>query len=207
MSRLDPLAWLFESLKKNVIALIDEVEKAEEFPPTESALCRYCSYQDICPLFAHEFRTDVLPPSKYLKEDGVVLVNRLAELDAKKRELRADIAVIEEEWDAVVYAAIEFAQRTGVSRLFGSDRELTIKDDIEIEYPKSGDEERDGFEAALKGLGVWDQLTGLNHASFKAFAKKGGWPKKIPEEVEEFVTVTPAKKATLSRRKDEPEVM
>jgi hypothetical protein len=59
----------------------------------------------------------------------------------------------------------------------------------------------------MKGLGVWDQLTGLNHNSFKSFARKVGWLEKIPEEVEKFVTVTPAKKATLSRRKDEPEVM
>jgi len=194
-------------LKENVIALIKEIEETEEYPATESTLCRWCSYQDICPLFAHKFRTDALPPNKYLKEDGVALVNQLAELDAKKRELKADIAVIEEEWDAVVYAAIELAQKTGVNRLFGSDRELTIKDDIEIDYPKSNDEERDDFETAMKGLGVWDQLTGLNHNSFKSFARKVGWLEKIPEEVQKFVTVTPAKKATLSRRKDEPEVM
>lgn len=194
-------------VKRGVIELIEKIGTTDEYPPTESTLCRWCSYQNICPLFVHKFRTDVLPPNKYLEEDGVTLVNRLAELDAKKRELKAEITVIEEEQDGLECAAIELAQKSGVSRLFGSDRELTIKDDIEISYPKSGKEGRDDFEAAMKGLGMWDQLTSLNHSSFKAFAKRQGWIKGAPEQVAEYVKVEAVKKASLSRKKDEPEVM
>ena len=79
-----------EELKKSTMALIDEIEVCEDFPPTESGLCPYCAYQDRCPLFAHKFQTDLLPPNEYAEEDGVALVDRLSKLDLKKRELKAD---------------------------------------------------------------------------------------------------------------------
>jgi putative RecB family exonuclease len=196
-----------ENVKRGVIELIEEIGTTDEYPPIESTLCRWCSYQNICPLFAHKFRTDVLPSNKYLEEDGVALVNRLAALDAKKRELNAEIELIKEDWDLVVEVAIALAQKTGVSRLFGSDRELTIKDDIDIDYPKSEDKNREAFEAGLKALGVWDQLSSLSGSSFKAFAKKQGWIRGVPEPVADYVKFELIKKATLSRRKDEGEVM
>lgn len=44
-----------EDLKKDTMALIDTVAAATDYPPTESTLCRWCDYQDMCPLFAHKF--------------------------------------------------------------------------------------------------------------------------------------------------------
>jgi len=38
-----------EQLKQDIINLIDKIESTNEFPPTQSALCGWCEYQDICP--------------------------------------------------------------------------------------------------------------------------------------------------------------
>lgn len=37
-----------ESMRKEVIALIDEIEETKEFVPTISPLCNWCEYRDIC---------------------------------------------------------------------------------------------------------------------------------------------------------------
>ncbi len=37
-----------DQLKADMISLIDQVEAEEEFPPTPSALCRWCDYNQIC---------------------------------------------------------------------------------------------------------------------------------------------------------------
>jgi putative RecB family exonuclease len=38
--------------RKETIKAIDRIEAARDYPPHESALCRWCEYRDICPLFA-----------------------------------------------------------------------------------------------------------------------------------------------------------
>ena len=41
-----------EQHRRQTMRLIDTIEAAREFPPRESALCRWCEYRDICPVFA-----------------------------------------------------------------------------------------------------------------------------------------------------------
>ena len=41
-----------EQHRRQTIRLIDTIEETRVFPPRESALCRWCEYRDICPLFA-----------------------------------------------------------------------------------------------------------------------------------------------------------
>ena len=38
-----------EAHRKQAIRLIDTIEAARDYPPRESALCRWCEYRDICP--------------------------------------------------------------------------------------------------------------------------------------------------------------
>jgi putative RecB family exonuclease len=38
-----------EQLKQDIICLINKIESCKEFPPSPSALCGWCEYQEICP--------------------------------------------------------------------------------------------------------------------------------------------------------------
>jgi putative RecB family exonuclease len=40
-----------ETLKKEIIELVHEIETATEFPPNKSILCNWCEYKEICPEF------------------------------------------------------------------------------------------------------------------------------------------------------------
>jgi putative RecB family exonuclease len=40
-----------EKTKKEIIGLIDEIEKTKTFPPTKSTLCHWCEYMNICPVW------------------------------------------------------------------------------------------------------------------------------------------------------------
>lgn len=196
-----------EELKTSTIALIDEIEACEEFPPRESGLCRYCSYQDICPLFAHGERVAGFPPNKYLKDDGVQLVNTLAELDAKKRALQVDLYAVEEEIALATEAAIDYAQREGLTRLVGSERELTFKDEIAVTYPKSTSPDREAFEEGLRKAGLWERVSGFVAQTFKALARKEWSREGIPGPVAPYVGLEHVTKAKLSRPKNEESVM
>lgn len=192
-----------EELKTGTMALIDEIERTEEYPPCESNLCRWCDYQDICPLFAHQTKTDVLPLEKYLNDDGVAIVNRLSELDARKRELKTEIATIEDEESIAKEAAISLAARDGVSRLFGKDHVLTIKDDIEVEYPKSNDERRGDFENVLRDMNLLGEVSSVNGLSIKSLVKKSHWSESVPEGLRPFIKTKRVTTARLGKKKDE----
>jgi len=40
-----------EDLKRETVALIDRIESTVDYPPTRTNLCRWCSYQSLCPAF------------------------------------------------------------------------------------------------------------------------------------------------------------
>jgi len=195
-------AGQLEELRSDIIALIDKVEAAEDFPPTESALCSWCDYQDICPLFAHKFKTETLPVNEYLKEDGVTLVNEYASMDAKKRNLNVEIKKIDAEQDKIREAVLVEAEKKKMSRLYGSDSMLTIKDDIKVNYPKGDDENRPEFEKCMGELDLWDVVTDVSWTSLKKIARDDEWYREVPEGLEDLVEVETTKRITLSKRKD-----
>jgi len=51
-------------LKEETLSLINEIENTKEFPPTKSALCEWCEYKDICPVWKN---SDNPSPSRYWK--------------------------------------------------------------------------------------------------------------------------------------------
>lgn len=194
-----------EELKKSTIALIGEIERTGEFPPFETNLCRWCDYQDICPLFAHKFKTETLQVNEYLKEDGVSLVNSFASLDAKKKGFNAEIKKIDAEQDKIKEAVLTVAEKEGVNRLYGSDKMVTVKDDIKVNYPKSGDPARTEFAIKMNELALWDVVTDVSWSALKRTAKDAKWVDGVPAGLKEFVSVEQYKKLTLSNRKDRGE--
>lgn len=191
-----------EELKSNTISLIKEIESTTEYSPKQSALCEWCSFQNICPLFSHKFKTDELPPDEYLKEDGVQLVNKYSELDAKKGELKSEIARLGHEQEKIEKAVFEVAAKDGVTCLYGSDHKLKIKEDLRIKYPTSKEIVRPEFEEKIKELGLWDRAIDLSYVKLKGIAKSENWLEKVPNSLSELVKIEPTKSVYLSKRKD-----
>ena len=71
-----------ESLKVRTVELIRRIEGTQDFPPTESALCRWCEYLDICPLWKNRLNGAPVPENEVLKDSGVRLADRWAELES-----------------------------------------------------------------------------------------------------------------------------
>jgi putative RecB family exonuclease len=53
-----------EAQRAAAMQLIDTIERASEFPPHESALCRWCEYRDICPVQKHLVRVEAVQPER-----------------------------------------------------------------------------------------------------------------------------------------------
>ncbi len=109
-----------ETHRRDTMRLIDTVEKATDYPPKESALCRWCEYRDICPVQKHLVKVESMPRDELLQEGGVRLVDRLAGLQAKRKAMEQEIAKVEQ-------AILVYADREGATHLRGTEHHARLQ--------------------------------------------------------------------------------
>lgn len=149
-------------LKKQVVSLIKTVEKETKFAPNESKLCDWCEYPDYCPAKKHEAKASSLPVNKYLKDKGVTLVNKYADIKAQIAELREQEKELQEELALLDEAAIRYAEKEGITNITGRDFLLKVIESEYLAFPRAGAEGRDNLEALLKRIKVWEEVSTLS---------------------------------------------
>jgi len=168
-----------EKLQQEVIDKIKEIEKAtveNDFPRTQTALCNYCGYKEMCPSFKHEAELDKIEDVKEFKDDeGVKLVDGFSEIkkllfDLKKREerLKDDL--------------VEFAKQKEVDIVYGSNMQAKVKEFEKIVMPSGEDGEK--FVKMLKDKGLWDEFSMICYPRLNSSVIKGDVDKAIEKMVE-----------------------
>ncbi len=57
------------NLKKEIIEIIDNIEKTKDFPPTKSQLCYWCEYMNICPVWNKIYKREKQEELKFNEEE------------------------------------------------------------------------------------------------------------------------------------------
>jgi len=140
-----------EALRKEVLELIEKIEKEDKFPSVVSALCDWCEFQAVCPQWKHKFETEPLEANEYLKEEGVTLVNEFAKTKEEADKFTEKLEKIRE-------ALISYAEKKGISTIFGSDVKAAVNFYPKLSFPKKGDYLQKDFFEAVKQTGLWDKL-------------------------------------------------
>jgi putative RecB family exonuclease len=171
-----------EALEKAVAASIREIQEAtdrQDFPPRKSALCDWCAYQDICPLWKHPLTMAKAEVNAYLADPGVKLVARYAELEAEKKALREKIAGLEDEQGLVEEAVLAYAEREGVKVIDGPGHELWVTVREELDVPrKSDDPERwELLRKIVKEAKRFEEVATINSVMLNARIR--GWPREL----------------------------
>ncbi|MGQ9509424.1 MAG: RecB family exonuclease [Thermodesulfobacteriota bacterium] len=186
-------------LRQETMELIKRIESDREFRPKEGPLCDWCDFQGYCPKRKHLIVVDALPPNEYLKEEGVVLVNRYVELKEKKRiwneEIDAELARIEE-------AIFTYAQREGVEAIYGSDHVAKIRIETKEKYPLKGDPNRKLLDELIKKAGKWMEVSDLNPWMLTRVVERGGWPPSLISQIKEFCSVEENRSITIHKLRE-----
>ena len=175
-----------KDLEKRVLSLIKAIEKETIFNPKESNLCDWCEYFEYCPAKQHEIKVEALPLDKYLKDDGVTLVNKYASIKEKIKNLRGQEKILQGELDLVEEAAVKYAKKEGISKITGSDHFLKIVDDEDLKFPLKKDEERNELEEYIKKAGIWEQVSDLNQSKLLKIVEDETFDKKIKDQLLKF---------------------
>jgi len=182
-------------LARDTIRLIDEIEMAEEFPAKDSGLCDWCEYPDLCPNRKHFYTVETLPVNEYLKEPGVVLVNRYAELREKAREIDEETAKVKE-------ALIEYARREGVTVIRGNDRKARVKFDEKLKFPGKNEPGRGELDSVIVKAGKWQDVSQLDTTALTRIVEGGLWDKELVDEIMKYSLVEKTSAVYLSKLKE-----
>jgi hypothetical protein len=154
------------------ISVIDDIElrgrEEGRFPTQPSNLCKWCSYQEICPATRHAVAVRTLPPKKFATDDGVKLVDQWAEIREKQAALAEQNEVLAAEEEQVKQQLLAFAQQQGLEAVTGTAHHAEVREKTALDYPRSGDEHREKLEAALGRLKLLGQVVTINSQKLKS---------------------------------------
>lgn len=191
-----------EQLQKEVIEEIKNIESCENFTPNKSALCDWCDFQNICPLWKHPKEIEQLPVNEYKKDPGVKLVAKYAELQEKKNEHKEEIHEIEEEQAKIAEAAIEFAEKNKTSIIDGPNAQLKvdIKDELKAPTRKEDAKAWEGLRDFLIKEGKYEEVSTVNSRMLSFRISKRIWPKDLMEKIKKFLKKQVSKTVRLIRK-------
>lgn len=170
-----------EALKAELAALIARIKADHEFVPQKSALCDWCEFRDLCPLWAHSERLAALPAQERAKDEPVVLVGELAAIADKKRELKDRLKQIEKDESAIEAKLVELAEKQGVSVFHGERGEaaITIKDVYKFPTKTHAPEAYGELERELRGTALWKDVSSLDSHKLIEGYKRKDWPEEL----------------------------
>jgi len=174
-------------LQEKVIERIKEIESCADFYPQKSALCNWCDFQNICPLWKHSKEMEELPVNEYKKDPGVKLVAKYKELEEAKNEHKEEIHEIEEEQEKIKEAAVEFAKRENISIIDGPDAQLKvdIRDELRAPTRSENQEKWESLREILKEVGKYEEVSTVNANMLNYRMKK--WPSEIIGKISKFL--------------------
>jgi hypothetical protein len=120
-----------KELKATTCATIDEIllaTQADDFAPRESALCGWCAYQNLCPLFTHsaQLKAEIPPVAAIGAHD---IVNRLGAIKERKAALNKEKKNLEAETEKLERSLLDLAQETKWQQIAGGNYIAKIKTD------------------------------------------------------------------------------
>ncbi|MCI0408360.1 MAG: PD-(D/E)XK nuclease family protein, partial [Acidobacteria bacterium] len=182
-----------EALKSTTVDLIQKVEATKEFPPTESALCRWCDFLDICPLWKHRIKVAPLPENEFMNDSGVQLVDRLADLESRKSSLEKDLAKVRE----AIFSAMEKEKATVLS---GTKQEVRLVVEESVRFPQPGDTGWKGLEMILKEMGVLERFASLDTESLSRALLDPDTDRYLKAALEKFARIEKSRRLRLVRK-------
>ena len=188
-------------IQSTAVDKIKAIEACEEFPPHKSALCDWCDFQQVCPLWKHPKKMEKLDENKYRKDPGVKLVTSYSELEEEKKQLKTKIAEIEEEQAKIAEAAVEFAEKEDSWVIDGPDKQLvvTVKEELGAPARTEDTEKWEGLRNILIENDKYVDVSTVNSSMLNKMLKS--WPQEFIDKIKGFLSKKTIKKVDLKNKK------
>lgn len=181
-----------EKLLARTNRIIDRIETATEFEPKKSAICDWCDFQNICPLFKHLYHLEELASREYKKDDGLNLADQYSAILDEEHLLK-------EEKKRLKDALVEYCGLFGCQVVYGTDRTIRLKRVKELRFPPAKDERRRELERLIEESGRWKELSSLSLSKLTRVLQLGKFPEALAGQLAPFYTEEEAYRLSVSR--------
>ena len=186
-------------LKLDTIQLIEQIEHEERFEARPGFLCAWCEFKSWCPQWSHLYTLKDKPANDYLKDSGVSLVNRYAEVKSAQKlanlQWDAELAKLEE-------ALFTFAEQENVEVVFGSKNKVRITQCERLLFPAKNSEERGNLENVLRKYGKLQEVMQLDTALLGKILQENRWHPEVYEALKAYIEKERSKRVYLSKIKE-----
>ncbi len=186
-----------DELKREVLAQINEIEAAEDFPANVSWLCDWCLYRSICPMWSHGAELERKHENEYLNDPGLKLVDEYVRIKGALDEHRREA---DEKLEKLKEALIAFCQKEGIQVVFGSENKITVKEYESIKLPGKGTEEREMLIHILEKIGRLEEVSDLNIYALARILDSKDWDKAELAQLSTFWTKEKNYRLTVSKK-------
>lgn len=168
-------------VRDRLLARIRAAAAATEFPPNVTRLCDWCEYKVVCPAWIHPLAVDpsrrgdlqvALPDA----EDGVKLVDALANLEDKKSALALEQKKLEAQIEPVKEALGAYAEKRRLMALSGTNRQAIVRWYPNAQVPRKDAPARGPLVELVKRLGLWEEVSDLNPIALSKGIEQKKWP-------------------------------
>jgi putative RecB family exonuclease len=197
-----------ERLLADVAKTIAAIKHDHEFAPSESPLCDWCEYRDLCPVFAHPLKVAALPAAERSRDDGVKLVDALAEVEAKRRKVKDELKTLDLEKKDLDDRIASFAEKEGVTAVAGTAAEASVsfKDEVHLPTKTHEPERHEALEKdARKTPELWLEVARLDGHALVEGVRAKRWAGALFEAaealLERYGRREPSRAVRLKRRR------
>ncbi len=187
-------------LKADTIRLIERIEQEERFEAHPGFLCSWCEFKSWCPQWSHLYTLKDKPANDYLRDSGVALVNRYAEV--KSAQKRANL-----QWDAELTkleeALISFTEKENIEVVFGSQNKIRIAESERLLFPAKNSKERKNLENVLKKYGKLEEVIQLDTTMLGKILQEDRWEPEVYKALKPYIEREKSKRLYLSKIKEQ----
>ena len=142
-----------DNIKKQTWEMLKQIEKSD-FQPIPSALCDWCGYRKICPMWKHLYKEQMTIDDEQIKK----VVDEFFQLKLANTQNNKKINELREIIE-------QYLNREKLERIFGESGYITRLNQIRYEY------DMDKVKAILEPFGKWYDVLGIDADKLKTIIK------------------------------------
>jgi len=154
-----------EDVKNEVWNKIHEIEK-KEFKPIPSALCDWCGYKNICPMWKHKHVKEKAPDDQEIQK----IIKEFFELKTQNKNNNKKLAELKQKIN-------NYLDNKKIERVFGINGYITRLSQARYKY------NFEKVKQALEPIGKWDDILIIDNKKLNKIYKN--LPIKIKRQIEE----------------------
>jgi len=137
-----------DRVKQNILTIIREIEtrlEADDFPPTPGPLCDYCAFRPICPMWAHEYKSEEEKKAPNEQELSQAM-REFLEIKSQEEQNKKRLAELRE-------TITSYMDTNGLERVFDAE-----KGSITRTVQEKEEYDIDAIEPILKKENKWSEI-------------------------------------------------